>query len=230
MIFALFSGLFAASPAAVVHVEETADVALDEALFVARELARAIERRTGRSVPVDETPPGSCAAVKPCLTAMRARAATDEVIVLRLLAGARNIRLVAERWDAADREHVFRGTLPKDRAGWAPVIAELAAELYPQVSAPAAVAVAAAPRPAPEKRVGLAPWLLFGGSAVALGAGVGFGLSSSGARDDLSSFAFGGEEHDRLRSRASTHAIAADVLFVAAAAGVAAGVYWLLSD
>jgi hypothetical protein len=73
------------------------------------------------------------------------------------------------------------------------------------------------------------PWAVLGGSAIAGVVGIGFGVSSSDARDHAASEPHTNQELADLDDRAFGHGLAANILFGVAVAGVATGVVWLLA-
>jgi hypothetical protein len=66
--------------------------------------------------------------------------------------------------------------------------------------------------------------MVLGASAVVGGVGIALGVSSSKAIDSLAASPHATPEYRDILNRASTRAIAADVLFVAAAAGAVIGI------
>lgn len=195
----------------------------DEVEAVVTGIVAALDARTGRA---ERVPSRACEGRSPCVDAVRVR--------LRLIGVPTRVRVIAT---LDDGEPI---TVDVDRAPdtWPEAWADLAASLFPApppVVAPPPPPIApppvAPPPVAPPPPIAdpvvespsLAPWIAAGASAAALAVGVGFGLSSRGARTTAANEPATPRELADLESRAQTHGVVANVSFGAAVlAGVAA--------
>jgi hypothetical protein len=178
-----------------------------------------------------------------CVRAGRAAAAAldcgkvEALVTLRLVSGIRKHRVVVGLLRRDRAELTFTPVDVARQGAERPELAELARAIDaalvelsppPATTLPAVIAPAA---PAPEGPR-LAPWVLTGASVACFAAGLGFGLSSRGARGELEqSFASQAAYDDavvRYGDRVSTHANVANVLFgVAGASALGAAGLWL---
>jgi hypothetical protein len=217
------------------HLEERENVTRETALHALEALGRAIETRTSTQPVLDDLDWSACTREDRCVTEIRARTRTSDLVLVRAFAGPQGLHLVIERLPASAPAETAqtRITLPKnEEATWDASLAPAVAALFPEVKTRADIAVApptAAPR-REEEAISVAPWIVFGASALALGTGVAFGLSSRSAREQIERSRHDQLEYDELSGRQSAHGMAANVLFGAAAAGAVAGVVMLIID
>ena len=74
------------------------------------------------------------------------------------------------------------------------------------------------------------PWVAMGTGAATLGAAIALGISNANARSELEGSIHGGPEKAELQARIHDHGLAANVLFVAAAAAIATTVVLFLIE
>lgn len=216
-----------------VHLAELAEVTLTDALPAVDELVRALGRRTGRRVVLDD-PTWACESRARCADELRARTAATDVVLVDIFGGPTKLHVIVERATALGAPRRDDAYLPRDRALWSAEVDALAARLFPEprlaLDEPRAPDLGgAAPTPtvteAPRLRTVLA-LVAFGTAAVAGGAGVALAASNADARSQLRERVLTGSDYEALSSRAETHGLGADVLLgvaiVAAVSGVLA--------
>jgi hypothetical protein len=204
-----------------VHVEEVGDVPDGFGAVITQELVRAAESRAHVRAVVDEDR-GSCLAGQACTAAIQSRTSAVAVLLVRLIGGPQRVRVVVDHLPGPSiAPRHAESDLARAGGDVVGVVAGLIAatfdEARPELSPPLA-------GPAEERGP---PWLalsLVGAGAASAAAGVAFGLSSRGALDALDGGAAPEDEIVRLSDRASAHGTVANVLFVVAAAGIAAGI------
>lgn len=209
-----------------VYVEELGELPQATAIDIAQEMARAIEARTSSTAQVDDPVEWECTEGQACLGKVLARTGSRELVALRLFGGVRTIRVIAERH--ASTTATASIDLARTSTTWHEPITALVTQLFPP-GRPAIVA-AQAPIVAPADQPHIAPYFLFGTSAVATGLGVAFGVSNARARDELESDVRSHDEFDRLSRRARTHGMLANVFVVSAAVSAIAGAIFLVAD
>ncbi|MBK6683772.1 MAG: hypothetical protein IPG45_04810 [Deltaproteobacteria bacterium] len=215
------------------HLEQVAELSLEDATAVAIQLGQALEPRVGGPANLDDPLWPECGRGDRCADEVRQRTGAAELVYLRVLGGPTKIRVIAERLQPGQPHPPITRTLPRDQPSWAQELAELATALYPEVlpappPEPALVALPPAPAPAANRWVPLVPI----GVGVALaGVGVGFGLSSRSARDTLETTSLSDEEYQQGLSTMQTHGLVANLLLGTAVVAVAAGVVlWITAD
>lgn len=213
------------------HVGTYDRISIREVLEVSEQVQAALEARTGQDVRIDAVDWAQCDAFDACADGARARMQVDEVVLLRVFGGPLQIFVEARR-EVDGEERKASGAHPKSAltpAAFAPLVAALfppGPARAPPRAALGVVATASVAAPAADYT---AP-LVVGGVSVALAAvGVGLGLSSRGASQTAMQSFLPPSEHEATVGRADEHALAANVLFGAAAAGaVTALVLWLV--
>jgi hypothetical protein len=218
---------------------ETGELSLDEGQELVGELARAIEASgSGRAAAVDDPVWAGACAEERCVAEVRARTHADEVLVVRAFAGLTMIRVTVER-HVSGRAEASRveADVPRKAEDRGPAMARLVASIFgtggganasPQPSLPQLTKAEA--EPARAVSAGPLPWVILAGSAAVLGAGIVFGLSSRSARRDSESPSISDADFNRLADRAQVHAVVADVFYLLAAVGAAAGVVLLVKE
>jgi hypothetical protein len=202
-----------------VRIEQLGDLPSNVKSAIIADLSRSLAEIAGLSAIVDESE------------------TSDEILAVKLLAGALSARCIAIRSSGAEapRGVPFEIDLNYDAASYRPAFDRLVRAVYPEQVARRSAELAAEHRdlvtPAPTaKSPRLAPWIVLGGSAVAGALGIALGISSASDLDSLASSPHSATEYRDISSRASTRAIAADVLFVAAAAGAVLGIALFFGD
>ncbi len=203
-----------------VAVQDARAISANEAATVLSGIVEALDARTGRAV-ADR---GDCGA--DCVAAVRRRTGATHVVLLRVLAVPSRVRVLVEHVapDGARAERTF--DVRRNAGTWTSTWAQLAAELFPgpppaRAAATPPPALVVAPPESPPTRV--APWVVAGVGVAAAVVGVGFGVSSRGARSAAASEPKSGRQLADLESRAQSHGVIANVSFGAAAvAGIAA--------
>lgn len=229
MPLALFLALAAATQGLGLRLEEAGEIPDDEALALTRALATRLEARCGAPVAVDDPLWSGCAGQDRCIDTIRGRTGGGDVVLVRVFGGLTKARIITERFSAAS-EAPMRAELdvPRSVEGWAPPLTDLAARICPEgqmssgTGSPAlAIDPLASSTGASKARVW--PWVL-GGSGVALAAvGVAFGASSASARRASADPTLSEPAFEALADRTASHAITADVLFVAAGVSLLTG-------
>ncbi len=218
-----------------IEVSEVDAVAPLEAAVLIDELARAIERAARAEALVVGTPEAPC----PIGSPRCARVIPDLVearVTVRIFGGLSMVRIDAVA--TGSKIASTRGSVDVARDGELARtgLAELARALFPERLVALAAPVTARPPdpaldtatvlPPPPEEGGDLAWLVVGGGgAVLLAAvGTGFGISSAAARDAAETPGVDSARFDSLADRAQAHGWAANVFFVTAALGLAAGV------
>lgn len=215
------------------HLEQVAELSLEDATALAVELGQALEPRVGGAAVLDDPLWPDCGRRDRCAEEVRQRTSAEELVYLRVLGGPTKIRLIAERLQPGQAHPPLTRTLPRDRTGWASELAELATTLYPEVlpappQDPGLVAIP--PAPAPQSNL-LVPLVPIGVGVVLASVGVGFGLSSRSTRETLETTSLPDAEYQEGLSKMRTHGLAANLLLSTAVVAVAAGVVlWLTAE
>lgn len=229
--------LLAAATSVGLKLEETDQLAFEDATELTGALAKRVEARSGRTVVVDDPVWSSCAGDERCLDQVRARTGGGDVVLLSIFGGLSRARVVAERSrpGEASPTHVERD-VPRDRKSWGPALDDLARALFPEAPEPPGpepiVGTSLDPTPSTPKLEGTrwAPWIAVGAGVALAGAGAAFGVSSAQARADSADPNLADPAFEALADRTQAHAIAADALFGAATVAVVTGVVLLLFD
>lgn len=223
-----------------VHIEELGEISLRRALVAVEAFERAIEKRTGRPIRLDD-PTWGCEGSDRCIGEIRARTGGEDLVLVRVLAGPSKIHLLLARFGPkeAPGPRVAEAHLSPDKdAGWDPALDAAARSLFPE---PALSAIAAE-LPSPETRAPLPParsqltlrstlpWAAIGAGLIAGGVGAAFALSNRNARAQIRSSALPASEYEALSDRARAHGLWADVLLGTSALGLIAGVTLLVID
>lgn len=215
------------------HLEQVAELSLEDASAVAIELVQALEPRVGGAAVLDDPLWPDCGRRDRCAEEVRQRTSASELVYLRVLGGPTKIRLIAERLQPGLSHPPQTRTLPRDQKSWASELGELATALYPEVlPAPAEepALVALPPVAAPPSRAWV-PLVPIGVGVVLAGVGVGFGLSSRSTRETLETTALPEEEYQAGLSKMRTHGLAANLLLGTAVIAAATGVVlWLTAE
>ncbi|MCK6547530.1 hypothetical protein L6R52_16900 [Myxococcota bacterium] len=223
-----------------VHVEDAEDLPRDTARAFAESIVDALGGVSGAPHVLDDDAVWeACSPGAACLDEIRARTRAEDVVLVRLFAGPTTIRAILRFVSAGAHAptHTVQGDVPRATEAWPDALGALARELYTHAPRPEpeptdAALVAEPPAKAEPRSTlrQLAPWLGFAASAASLAAGVGFGLSSDRAKDELATRFVSGPELDALEARGRDHAIFADVFFGAAIAGAITSVVLLVTD
>jgi hypothetical protein len=218
-----------------VHLEEIGELPLEEGSELARELGRAVERRTGEHFVLDDPLWPPCQSADRCLAAIRDRTRANDLVLVKVYGAPTKIRLIAERLElGAISGQRVELNVPRAREQWTPTLDEAALALFPKAPIAKreddAARAATAPPPQEEERWPLwVPYAVLGTGALALAAGAAFGLSSSSARDRAETVELSDEEYARTIDRMRAHGLAANILFGTAAAGLGAGLALLIA-
>ncbi len=222
-----------------VAVTDARGLSDDDLEAVVTGVVASLDARTGRAVR-DKGP--ACSGDRACIDAVRARTATRDVVTLRLIGVPTRVRVLASRNGEAPH------TVDVDRAqeGWGAAWSGLAEALFPAPPPVAPPPVASVPPPSiPPPQVAppvivtpppegaspsVAPWIIAGAGVAALAVGVGFGLSSRGARATAANEPASPRELDDLESRAQTHGVIANVAFGSAFVAGVAAVAWVVFE
>ncbi|MEQ9496848.1 MAG: hypothetical protein RIT81_08315 [Deltaproteobacteria bacterium] len=203
-----------------VAVQDARAISANEAEAVLRGIVEALDARTGSAV-ADQ---GACEA--DCVAAVRRRTGKEHVVLLRVLAVPSRVRVLVEHAAPDGATETKTIDVSRNASSWRATWLQLAAELFPDLPPPPNVAppppalVSTSPEAPPST---LAPWVVAGVGVAAAVVGVGFGLSSRGARSAAANAPKSGRELADLESRAQSHGVIANVSFGAAAvAGIAA--------
>ena len=210
---------------------EAEGVESDAATALLRELADAISSLTGFSTVTDDPLWSACAEEASCVADVGAHAKAKNVVLAKIYGARTKVLLIADLHrlgpDGIERGPSAQATLSVDQQAWSRELSAVAHTLFPGTSSVSVSLPKEEPKlPEPEGPT-IAPWILFGASAVALGAGIGFGVSSASARDELMMGAHFDDEIDRLTGRMKTHALVANVMYGVAGAGAIAGIVLL---
>lgn len=230
-------GLLAASPVAV-HLQDVGGVDEEVVSALTTEISRSIEAHTGTAPVLDKEKLTGCTPLIRCINEVTNRTSAEHVVLLRIYGASTKLRLIIDRFDPrANRTNNAHRDLEVDPRSWRPSIDTMMIELFPE---PIVEIQDPLPKQLPESRVrtsadggggwsDVVPWVIIGGSAVALGVGIGFGVSSRNASAAIADMP-PGQDVSELSRRANDHATIANVLFVSSAVGVAVGLIWLALD
>lgn len=229
-------GLLLVGSGVSLHLDEHAELPLEEATDLADGLARAIEARTNRRVILDDPLWPDCRQADRCLDAIRARTDTDDVVLLRLYSGPTKIRLIAERLSLDSlRDGRLEKNIPKE-AGEArsDALVEVALSLFPESPAPTTSTQLIEGAPEEEQGTGVLAvlgWTSIGVAGASLAVATGFGISSRLIREDLLSDSPPVDDaYTSAFGRLRTHTRVANALFITGAATLVAGGVLLLLD
>lgn len=211
-------------PTDAVHLEDARGATDEEVGPILEAVSRALSA-SGKATPVvDRTPSDpSCLEVDRCVAEIRGRTGAGAVILLRLAAVPSRVRVIGDRVRAGARDSVRAEVdLPRTGEGWDAALSGFAKALL--TTPPGAAVVAAAPADDGAKdgsKVKLAPWLVLGGSAVALGVAAIFGAQARAARSEAEdpSLRPSRARIDQLNDTIFANGLAANILFGAAIAG-----------
>jgi hypothetical protein len=203
----------------------------DASSALLRELGEAISSVTGFVAVTDDPLWSACAEETSCVSDVGARAKANHVVLAKIYGARTKVLLIADLYrlgaEGIERGPSAQATLSVEQQAWRGELSSVARTLFPGTSTTSvSLPKQEPPLPEPEGPT-IAPWILFGASAVALGAGIGFGVSSNSAGDALMVGAHFDDEIDRLTSRMKTHAIVANVMYGVAGASAIAGIVFL---
>lgn len=222
-----------------VHVDDAEDLPRDTARALAESVVASLRASTGAAHVLDDDAVWEgCAPGVTCLDEIRARTRADDLVLLRFFAGPTTIRVVLlfVPDGASAPTHTARGDVPRSPDAWPEALAKIAGELSaqaPRARAETSDDLTATAPPRVEARSTLrqlAPWLGFAAGAAATAAGLGFGVSSDRAKEELRTRVVFGPELDALEARGRDHAVLADVFFGVAIAGAITGVVLFVTD
>lgn len=217
-------GLLLVGAAIGLHADIVGELPKPQAQELIATIERAAAKRAQAPVILDDQE-GGCDEIERCITAVRSRTSSFELLLLRLVAGPTKTRVIAEHYtaeatsvpDARSEVDVSR-----DPQSWAEAIERLVVATVPVRSAkdPAALLSVAPARAEPF------PWagtLTTGAGAALLAVGAGLAIGSAGSRSSASGTARAPEDTRALLSSAGTQAILADVALVVGAGVIAFG-------
>src|SRR5882672_4683882 len=101
-------GLLFISATIGVHLEETGEIAPEQALALARAATQAFQKDGGRSAELDDPVWASCAANELCVDQIRARLHATDVVLLKVFGGLKRIRVIALRFAQSSKEPARR--------------------------------------------------------------------------------------------------------------------------
>jgi hypothetical protein len=225
-------GLLLTASGVGVHLEDVGELPLEDAARLAQSLAQAIEKRTGQRSVVDDPLWPACQTGDRCTAAIRDRTQTNDIVFVRLFAAPLKIRLIAERVAPKAEPRRTEVDLPKSDRAWSSALEPAAAALFPEGAAAlkAAIDTHTTTTPAVKPESGPASWILLGAGGVALGTGVGLGIVSRRARTAIQSEDLDDAAYGSAVTRMQVTAIAADILFLAAAACIVASLVLTMDD
>ena len=224
-----------------IHFERRDELSSSQAQELKLELARAISGRVDREVVVDADE-SRCTPVHQCTYAIRERTGASDVVLLKAYRGPTKIHLVLRVFSSRHREpKTVETDVPKSSSGWGPMLERLVEEVEPLIrpeplglspstpQSPRIVEPFVAPSGGGADPM-LLPYLLVSTGVLVAGIGVGFGISSRSAFDDLRP---GDLASSMIRDRigqARSGALAANVLYVIATAAVSVGLVLFAFD
>lgn len=228
-------GLLLVGSGVSLHLEEHAELRLEEATALAHRLARAIEARTGRRTVLDDPLWPDCRDADRCLDAIRARTDTEDVVLLRFYSGPTKIRLIAERL-AIDslRDGRLETNVPKDPdQARDEALENVAFTLFPEapMSETSTQLIERAPTEEETGALEVLGWTSIAVAGASLAVAVGFGVSSRSVRNALLSDApADDEEFNSAFDQLQLHTRVANALFITSAASLVLGGVFLLLD
>jgi len=186
------------------------------------ELTQAIESESGHRVILDDDD-ASCGAGEPCVSAIRSRTSTFDVVLVQMVLGPLRLRVLAQRIGPTAADERRSAADVKAGAPLGETAAAIARELFPKGPAKPADVVAAPPPIVEPSRT--PAWIAFGTAAALTGVGVALGVSSHSAIDTLRQTGGGSASGiEDLAGQASGQAVVANILFLAAAGAMITGV------
>lgn len=233
-------GLLVFGAGIAVHLEEIRGAKPEESTQVVNLLQRSLELRTGEKRIVQANVDAvACPIARKCTEAIRKSVRADEVLFVRMIGTPEKLRVIADRADAPGHDGVqVQVDLTRGADGWDSQLDLLAAGLFPseRVLVPVHVAPDDDPRPAavstqpaitpPRSPV---PWVVLGGSLIAGGLAVVLGVQNGDAQA-IAETTQHQAEYIAADERAFRTGLGANILFTAAAAGIATSVYLLLAE
>jgi hypothetical protein len=209
-----------------VQAEEERGLSPEESRTLMRNLSSAVEGGVrDAKVVIVEPSQVSCPSDQRCGGQIREVTGAEEVVFVRMIAIAATIRLIAERESARGAEpRISSRDLTRDEAMWASETQEMVRELFPdQPKAPIARRDLEPVEPPPAVSSHLLAWTAVGAGALALCAGIVFGVENRSAISE------GGRTLDPMRpqqleSKTRLFGIAADTSFVIAGLSAAAAI------
>jgi hypothetical protein len=225
-------GLLALGAGVGLHLDQFAELSLEEASRVSLRLGEHLELRAGGQAVLDDPVWPECTRADRCLDDLRSRTQAKELVFLRVFGGPTKIRLIAERLEPNGKSTTAQRNLPRDREPWPEELASLALELYPTPLAREGEELVQAPigRSVEADTGSYYPLIPIGAALVLAGVGVGFGLSSASASDRIMSVQLGNEEYESELTRSEDHRVVAFVLFGSALVAVITGVILWVAD
>lgn len=212
------------------HVEEAEGLSASEAAQLTRDLATAIETRTG-TAPVSSSSSAACVDADRCVARLGAELGTGDVVLLRYFGGPRAVRVIAERFAPGYEPRVAERDVLRSAIS-PPALAPIAEALFAARAAPPPITRDLAPAPEPGPR--WAPWVLVAAAAAGAGVATGFALSARDAAGDLEAALAAGPVSDSvyapLEDRRASHGQLSAIVFGASAAVLTAGIVWLLLE
>ncbi|MFO0726518.1 MAG: hypothetical protein U1E65_22220 [Myxococcota bacterium] len=213
-----------------VHVETLGALSPGETDELVQAILHQAGARTDARLVLDEER-GGCTEIDKCITAVRSRTSSFELLMVRIVAGPRKIRVIVEHFlpeatSLADRRGETE--LSREPKSWGEPLGAL---LDPIVlrAAPAEVrGPSVAPLP-PRPFPWLAAGSLAGGAALT-GIGVGLALLSSGSASSLRSAQMDAPSTNAAIGQVGSTAVAADVLWIVGAGAIAFGASMLLLE
>ncbi|MBK6687470.1 MAG: hypothetical protein IPG45_23565 [Deltaproteobacteria bacterium] len=217
--------LLGAPEVVALHLEEVGELPPQEARSLLSPLASLVETHTAGRARWVEAFDLRCDA-RPCGAEILSQGGATRGLSIRVFGGPRRIHL---RFELLPDGRVAEANVARDRSDLQVQLQTLIETLLPAAPpAPPELVpppIVAAPRAGPP----ILPLVLAGGALVVAGVGVGFGLSSEGAGEELAAGPLPAGAHQNLVDRQDQQALAANLCFAVAGTAVAAAlITWLL--
>lgn len=208
------------------HLEEVGELPIPEARALLSPLASMVENHTAGRARWVEAVDLECGA-RPCGSEILSQAGAGRGLVVRVFGGPRRIHL---RFQSIPDGRVAEANVAKDRSDLQVELQKVIELLLPAAPPPPPPELLPPPVvAAPEAPLPILPLVLAGGAVVVAGVGVGFGLSSEAAGDELAQGPLPASAHQALRDQQDQQALAANLCFAVAGGAVAAALLtWLL--
>jgi hypothetical protein len=231
--------LLASAPETIaLRLEDAGGVSRFDARSLLEALAERIESKRGARVVIDDLEM-RCPAEDRCRAEILERTKASEIVWLKMVKGPRRIHL--EAWRGAT---IAEANVTKDQADVKARLDEVTSTLFPEaplvpIEPPVLVAdppptappivIAPVTPPPPEVEIPVLPVVLAGAALVSAGVGLGFGLSSQSAGEELGRGPILAADYQTLRDRETSHATISNVGWIGAAGLLtAAALSWLL--
>lgn len=223
----LWSLLIVAAPEVVaLHLEEVGELPIQEARALLSPLASLVETHTAGRARWVEAIDLRCDA-RPCGAEILSQGGASRGLSIRVFGGPRRVHL---RFESIPDGRVAEANVARDRSDLQVQLQTLVETLLPAVSPPP-IELAPAPVVAePEAALPIVPLVLAGSAVVVAGIGVGFGLSSTAAAEELAAAPLPAGAHQALVDRQDQQALAANLCFALAGTAIAAALVTFFLD